>query len=101
MAAYSKDPRTKWYLICNLRWCGYKGQGNVVIDEFRGVIDISHILRWLDRYPVCVEVKGGSRPLRASQIWITSNLDPRLWYPDLDAETLSALLRRLNITHFN
>ena len=94
LEAYSKDPRTKW-------WCGYRGQSNVIIDEFRGVIDISHLLRWLDRYPVSVETKGGSRPLLAKKLWITSNLDPRTWYPDLDAETLAALMRRLNITHFN
>lgn len=37
----------------------------------------------------------------ATTIWITSNLSPDQWYPDLDAETLSALKRRLNITHFN
>lgn len=92
--AYGKDPRTKW-------WCGYKGQDAIVIDEFRGSIDVSHLLRWLDRYPVTVEVKGGSRPLVGSRIWITSNLDPRKWYPEIDEETLSALLRRLNITHFN
>lgn len=92
--AYTKDPRTKW-------WDGYRNQENVVIDEFRGVIDVSHLLRWLDRYPVNVEVKGSSRPLKANKFWITSNLDPRSWYPELDPETLEALLRRLNIIHFN
>lgn len=93
MDAYPKDPRTKF-------WCGYDGQENVIIDEFRGNIDISHLLRWLDRYPVIVEIKGASRVLRAKKIWITSNVDPRLWYPELDHLTLEALLRRLNITHF-
>jgi len=48
-----------------------------------------------------VEIKGGAVVLEAKTIWITSNLDPRLWYPDLDQDTLNALLRRLNITHFN
>jgi len=93
MEAYPKDPRTKW-------WCGYKGQENVVIDEFRGGIDISHILRWLDRYPVSVETKGSSRPLMAKSIWITSNIPPIAWYPDVDKETLDALIRRLNIISF-
>jgi len=92
--AYSKDPRTKW-------WCGYRGQENIVIDEFRGDVGISHMLRWLDRYPVMVETKGGSRPLNAKKIWITSNLDPRLWYVDIDSDTIAALIRRLNITHYN
>ena len=92
--AYSKDPRSKF-------WNGYRGQPNVVIDEFRGGIDISHLLRWLDRYPVSVELKGSSIPLVATSIWITSNLSPNDWYPEIDSETLAALRRRLNITHFN
>jgi hypothetical protein len=40
--AYPKDPRSKF-------WCGYRGERNVVIDEFRGGIDIAHLLRWFDR----------------------------------------------------
>ena len=51
--AYPKDPKSKF-------WCGYRDHQSVVIDEFRGGIDISHVLRWLDRYPVIVEVKGGA-----------------------------------------
>lgn len=93
LLAYGKDPRTKW-------WDGYLGEEHVIIDEFRGTIDVTHLLRWLDRYPVRVECKGSSLPLSATKFWITSNLDPRDWYPDLDSETLSALMRRLNITHF-
>lgn len=93
-SAYPKDPRSKF-------WDGYRDQKHVVIDEFRGGIDISHLLRWLDRYPVIVEIKGSSTCLVARQIWITSNLDPNEWYPLLDNETKQALLRRLNIVHFN
>jgi len=91
--AYSKDPRSKF-------WDGYQNQRFVVIDEFRGGIDVSHILRWCDRYPVRVEVKGSSRPLLAEVIWITSNLNPLDWYPDLDLETKEALIRRFNIVFF-
>jgi len=92
--AYAKDPCTKW-------WCGYRGQKSVIIDEFRGLINISHLLRWLDRYPVCVETKGSSEPLVASEIYITSNVDPRNWYPDLDEATRGALLRRMQITKYD
>lgn len=92
--AYCKDPRTKW-------WCGYRGQASVVIDEFRGGVDIAHILRWFDRYPVLVETKGASVPLACTRIWLTSNVDPRDWYPDLDEATRGALMRRLKITHFS
>lgn len=88
--AYPKAPTTKF-------WCGYRGQKNVVIDEFRGAIDISHLLRWLDRYPVNVETKGSGGVYCAERIWITSNLAPSDWYPHLDEETRSALMRRLNV----
>jgi len=91
--AYPKDPQSKF-------WDGYKGQEHVVMDEFRGTISISHILRWLDRYPVNVEIKGSSTTLQAKTIWITSNLHPTNWYPDLDIQTLNALLRRLTIIDF-
>jgi len=91
--AYSKDPRSKF-------WDGYQNERNVVIDEFRGGIDISHMLRWLDRYPVRVEIKGSSKPLEATTIWITSNISPKDWYPDVDDETRSALLRRLKVVEF-
>lgn len=90
---YPKDPRSKF-------WCGYQGQEHVVIDEFRGGIDIGHLLRWLDRYPVIVEIKGSSVVLSAKTIWITSNLPPESWYPDVDPETMAALRRRLTVTHF-
>lgn len=94
LLSYPKDPSTKW-------WDGYRGQENVVIDEFRGRIAVEHLLRWFDRYPVCVETKGGAVVLRATTIWVTSNLSPDQWFPELDQETLSALRRRLNITHFS
>jgi len=90
--AYCKDPRTKF-------WDGYRGQANVVMDEFRGAIDVSHLLRWFDRYPVNVELKGSACVFRSTRIWITSNIPPRQWYPLLDEETLNALMRRLIIVN--
>lgn len=92
--AYCKDPNSKF-------WCGYSGQESVVIDEFRGRIDVSHLLRWLDRYPVNVEIKGSSVPLRARTFWITSNLDVEQWYPELDEATVLALKRRIKVKRFN
>lgn len=91
--AYPKDPRTKF-------WDGYQDHIHVVIDEFRGAIDISHLLRWFDRYPVIVEVKGSSTVLKAEKIWITSNISPDLWFPGIDVSTYEALKRRLKVTHF-
>ncbi len=90
---YWKIPTTKF-------WDGYDGQENVVIDEYRGKIDIAHMLRWCDKYPCTVEVKGGATALAVKKMWITSNIHPREWYPDLDEPTLQALLRRLEIYEF-
>jgi hypothetical protein len=89
---YPKSPTSKF-------WDGYTDQKHVVIDEFRGNIEISHMLRWLDRYPVLVEIKGSSVPLHAERIWITSNLHPNEWYPTVDNITREALIRRLEIVH--
>jgi len=91
--AYPKIPSTKF-------WDGYNGHEQVVIDEFTGQIGIEHLLRWCDRYPVSVETKGSACVFNAKQIWITSNIDPREWYPNAPESQKEALLRRLRITHF-
>jgi len=88
--AYPKDPMSKF-------WCGYNGQKHVVVDEFRGDISINHILRWTDRYPCNVEIKGSSVPLVAEKYIFTSNLPPVEWYPTVDPNTVAALLRRLEV----
>lgn len=94
MTAYPKSPTS-------IYWDGYQNHDKVVIDEYRGGINVSHLLRWFDRYPVCVECKFGACILNARVIWITSNLHPREWYPELDAITMNALLRRLDVLEFN
>jgi len=91
MTAYPKSPTS-------IYWDGYQNHENVVIDEFRGGINISHVLRWFDRYPVCVECKFGACILSARNVWITSNVNPDQWYPELNSMTTQALLRRLEIT---
>lgn len=88
--AYPKDPNTK-------TWDAYRGEPNVVMEEFRGKIDISHVLRWFDKFPVIADVKYSACALRHKKMWITSNLHPKDWYPELDEETKNALLRRLTI----
>jgi len=90
-SAYPKNPTTKF-------WDGYTHQQHVVIDEFRGEVGIGHLLRWLDRYPVLLEVKGSSVVSHFTTVWITSNLEPSRWYPDVDSATVDALMRRLQIT---
>lgn len=90
---YPKEPRTKF-------WCGYQNEEDVVIDEFRGDIDLSYLLRWTDRYSLRLETKHGGCVANFRRIFITSNKDPKDWYPTADEATLEALWRRLRITHF-
>lgn len=91
--AYSKCPMSKF-------WNGYQGQSNVVIDEFRGDIAISHMLRWTDRYACHLDTKGASQPSLVKNIWITSNIDIDRWYPLIDPETVDALKRRITVVYF-
>ena len=93
---YFKNHRTKW-------WDGYKGELNVLMDEFSGDIDITYLLRWFDWYPCSIEVKGGQLPLCATRFWVTSNKSPRDWYrldPKVSEEQMQALLRRVVVTYF-
>lgn len=90
---YDKLPTSKF-------WDGYKGETNVLIDEFRGEIGISHLLKWCDKYKCTVENKGGGVPLAATNIIITSNIHPKDWWKDLDNATLNAFLRRVTVTHY-
>lgn len=92
---YMKIPSTKF-------WDGYRGQSNVIIDEFDGQINLSHLKVWCDPSGTAcqVEVKGGAVPLKATRFWITSNKDWRQWYPTADSNDLDAIKRRFEIRQF-
>lgn len=92
---YMKIPSTKF-------WDGYRGQKNVIIDEFDGQINLSHLKVWCDPSGTAcqVEVKGGAVPLEATKFWITSNRDWRTWYPNMDANDLDAIKRRFDCKQF-
>lgn len=93
---YTKIPTTKW-------WDGYQGETQVIVDEFRGQVSIGLLLRWLDPagYPLMLETKGAQAVAKFNKIIITSNIHPDDWYPDLDAATKGALLRRIKIIKYN
>lgn len=72
--AYWK-PRSDW-------WDGYHGHEVVVIDEFYGWLPWDLLLRLCDRYPLLVQVKGGTVSFVAKTIIITSNKPHTQWYKD-------------------
>jgi len=93
--AYFKPPGNKWF-------DAYEGQETVIFDEFRGNwFDLSTLLRIFDAYPLRVEQKGNTVEFVARTIYVTSNVAPESWYPNIDAIQLRALLRRLDeVRHF-
>ena len=63
---------------------GYEQQEDIIIDDFDGAsIPISFLLRFLDRYPLLLPVKGGFAYNFFKRVFITSNLAPESWYPEL------------------
>lgn len=92
---YIKSSTTKWF-------DSYRGEANVIMDEFTGTMDIVHLLKWLDCYPLTVEVKGGQVVLASQKWWITSNVDPADWYREkATPEQQVALRRRMtNVVHY-
>jgi hypothetical protein len=79
------------------RWFdGYDGHKAVLFDDFDGSwFKLSYLLRILDRYPMQVPVKGGYAWWVPRVIYITSNLEPKDWYPQANDEHRRALNRRL------
>lgn len=84
---------------------GYNEQKVLILEEFRGQIQLQRLLALLDPYPQRVECKGGSHALHARIIFITSNSRPQDWYEDQQGrrqQELNALKRRLGCSppHF-
>lgn len=87
---YKKSP-DKW-------WDGYDGQKAILIDDFYGWLSYHYMLQLLDRYPLNLEYKGGTTPILAERIYITSNKLPADWYKTID--NIDALLRRITKFYF-
>lgn len=97
LAEYLAGPEAYWLPAPNasggpLWWDGYEGQDTVIIDEFYGWIPHPTMLRICDRYPLTVQVKGGTRRLAVTRVFITSNKHPVHWWP---RSGLGAMERRI------
>ncbi len=90
---------------------GYSQQEAVLFDEFTGNMPMSRFMQLIDRYPVSVPRKGGFLLWGPPRwIYITSNLDPRDWYPQFIYRTdgtvkqdrtrlIDAMLRRFTFVY--
>jgi len=89
-SVYWKIPGTKWF-------DGYDAHPNVILDDFRpDWFSFSYLLGLLDRYPFCVETKGGTRQFLARRIWITAPSRPELMFcSQVKEDDINQLLRRI------
>jgi hypothetical protein len=76
---------------------GYQDEKEILFDDYNGEITLTYFLRILDKYPLLVEVKGGTVAARWDKVYITSNMHPSNWYPMADGVHIRALLRRLSV----
>lgn len=63
-------------------FCGYDAHEAMLYDDFVGQIDYATMLRYLDKYACDLPRKNGLTQCAAFNIYITSNLHPRQWYPE-------------------
>lgn len=77
-------------------WDSYDGEPIILIDDFHSNLKFDYLLRLLDRYPMKLNIKGGYTWRVAKKIYITSNIPPERWYPNIsNIELRNALMRRL------
>lgn len=77
-ASSGGEPVYVWELDDNGWQDRYMGQKRVVIDDFRGGLSFSALLRLLDGYEVSVRRRNRApAPFLATDIWITSSVHPR------------------------
>ncbi len=75
---------------------GFKDATPFLFDDLDdSVFSLSYLLRLLDRYPMRVQIKGGSVEWNPPVIIITSNLDLTEWYPNETASKRAGLIRRV------
>lgn len=83
-------------------WDGYDGQEDVIIDDYRcDFCKFSELLRLFDRYPLQLQVKGGTVQFRSKRIFVTAPYHPSVMWSTRTEEDLGQLLRRIeNIEEF-
>lgn len=64
-------------------WDGYNGEKDVIVEEFSGGMPLSAFNQLFDHYRVQTDAKHGGQWGRFENIFITTNVHPRFWYPNL------------------
>lgn len=84
-------------------WDGYDGQEVVVIDDFRGQLPYSQLLRLCDWTPMMVSQRcKAPAPFLAKRLYVTAPQPPEDTYPNLSQrDSMDQLRRRFEIREFN
>lgn len=78
---------------------GYEGEKFLLLDDFDGWIPITQLLVLIDGYRVRTNVKGSHCWAAWNTVYITSNISPDEWYPQIAIGHRNALIRRLDEVH--
>jgi len=79
-------------------WDGYRGERAVVIDEFRGEIPFSFMLRLMDRHPLWVPRRSREPfPFTSEVVVVTSRYHPSHVFKDQSNEEMKQLYRRCEV----
>lgn len=98
--AMEENPGAYWKPKGNW-WDGYEQQEVVVIDEFYGWLPYDFILRLCDRYPLNLEVKGGTVAFVGKSVIFTSNKHPDDWYQKENLDKRAFARRVTKLIHFH
>lgn len=89
-----KEPYFK--MVTNKWWDNYQGEPDVIIDDFRrDFCTFAELLRLLDRYPLTVEVKGGTVSFTSTRIFITTPKNVEDTWEGRNVGDLAQLRRRI------
>ncbi len=78
----------------NIWFDGYDGERAILFDDYTGGIGLGALLRFIDRYPIRLPVKGDFVMRKCKRVYFTSNLQLVDWYPNATVEQQDALKRR-------
>lgn len=81
---------------------GYENQEVLILDDFRGNIKLTYLLRLLDNYIMRLPVKGGHTISNWKYIYITNNDELLSLYPNVTPRSWEALTNRIkHIIHMS
>lgn len=100
-SVFEENDRSDVYQLCmgrDLWFDGYNGQSVLLIDDSIKRFKYHELLKYLDKYPIQLPIKGGHVWANYTKVFITMVSPPEEWYRNLYDRQLE---RRLNkIVHF-